>query len=80
VKTTVEIPDPLLRQAKAYAARHGIPMRALIERGLRAALHGGKPASGGRFRLKTVTTKGEGLAGDSDWSAIRSLIYEGHGG
>ncbi len=80
MKTTVEIPDPLFREAKAYAARNSIPMRAVIERGLRAALHGPKPVSNRRFRLKTVTTKGEGLACDSDWSAIRSLIYEGHGG
>ncbi len=34
---------------------------------------------GGRFRLKTVTTKGEGLVSDGDWPAIRSLIYQGHG-
>ncbi len=32
------------------------------------------------FRLKTVVTKGEGLAIDGDWSQVRSLIYEGQGG
>ncbi len=80
MKTTVEIPDPLFRQAKAYAAQNGIPMRVLIERGLRLAVNGPERSSARRFRLKTITTKGEGLACDSDWSAIRSLIYEGHGG
>jgi hypothetical protein len=79
MKTTVEIPDTLLRQAKAYAAREGIPMRELFERGLRRVL--GEPAAPRRrFRLKTVTTKGEGLVCDGDWSTIRSLLYEGHGG
>jgi hypothetical protein len=79
VKTTVEIPDPLFRQAKEYAARNGIPLREVFERGLETVLRGSRPAAR-RFRLKTVTTKGEGLACEDDWGQIRSLIYEGHGG
>jgi len=79
MKTTVEIPDDLLRQAKEYAARHGIPMREVIELGLKLALQGRRP-SRRAFRLKTITTKGEGLVCDGEWSTIRSLIYEGHGG
>ena len=27
--------------------------------------------------MKTVTTKGQGLVGNGDWTTIRSLIYEG---
>jgi len=79
VKTTVEIPDPLFRQAKEYAARNGIPMREMFERGLETVLRGSKPVPR-RFRLKTITTKGEGLVCKDDWGTIRSLIYEGHGG
>jgi Bacterial antitoxin of type II TA system, VapB len=79
MKTTVEIPDRLFREAKAYAATHGISLREVIEAGLRELLEG-RSSGGGRFRLKTVTTKGEGLACDSDWNTIRSLIYEGQGG
>lgn len=79
MKTTVELPDALFREAKEYAARQGIPMREMMERGLRAVLKE-SPTAGRRFRLKTVTTKGEGLVSDADWAAIRSLIYEGHGG
>jgi hypothetical protein len=79
MKTTVELSDDLLRQAKEYAARHGIPMREVIELGLQLALQAKRP-SGRPFRLKTITTKGEGLICDGDWSTIRSLIYEGHGG
>jgi hypothetical protein len=79
MKTTVEISDDLLRQAKEYAARHGIPLREVFEHGLQQVLQGGK-SSRRPFRLKSVTTKGEGLICDGDWSTIRSLIYDGHGG
>ncbi len=79
MKTTVEISDSLFREAKAYAARHGIPLREVLERGVQMVVKGASPP-GRRFRLKTVTTKGKGLAVDGDWSAIRSMIYEGHGG
>jgi hypothetical protein len=80
MKTTVEIPDALFREAKEYALRHGIPVRVVIERGLRSVVAGAPPAGRRRFRLKTVTTKGRGLACGEDWSTVRSLIYEGHGG
>ena len=79
VKTTVEIPDALFREAKEYAAREGIPLREVFERGVQWVLSGSPPARR-RFRLKTVTTKGEGLACEADWSAIRARIYEGRGG
>ncbi len=79
MKTTVEIPDALLREAKEYAARQGIPLRQVFERGLQAVVGRSSPAVR-RFRLRTVTTSGEGLVCDGDWHTIRSLIYEGHGG
>ena len=79
MKTTVEISDDLLREAKEYAARCGIPMHEVIELGLQMALQAKKP-SRRPFRLKTITTKREGLICDGDWSTIRSLIYDGHGG
>lgn len=79
MKTTVELPDDLFREAKAYAASHGITLREVVERGLQSVVRDSAPR-GRRFRLKTITTKGQGIAGDSDWSSIRSKIYEGHGG
>jgi hypothetical protein len=79
MKTTLEIPDALFREAKLYAARQGIPMREVFQRGLELALRGPYPRAR-RFRLKTVTTKGEGLLCEDNWSTIRSMIYEGHGG
>ena len=79
MKTTFDLPEALFREAKEYAARRGIPLREVVERGLRMAVRGaGAPRK--RFRLKTVTTKGEGLAVDGGWPAIRSMIYKGQGG
>jgi hypothetical protein len=79
MKTTVEISDSLFRDAKQYAARQGIPLREVFERGLQMVVKDRAP-SRRRFRLKTITTKGKGMAVDADWSTIRSMIYEGHGG
>jgi hypothetical protein len=79
MKTTVEISDTLLRQAKEYAARHGISMREVFEQGLRTTIKRSTQSSRS-FRMKSVTTDGEGLVCGDDWGTIRSLIYEGHGG
>jgi len=60
MKTTVEVPDSLFREAKAYAARNGMPVREVFELGLRMVLEG-SAVGRSRFRLKTVTTKDRGL-------------------
>lgn len=38
MRTTIDIPDDLFRQAKARAAMEGVPLRNLIEDGLRLKL------------------------------------------
>ena len=38
MKTTIEIPEPLFRQAKAKAAMEGITLRDLFVRGLQLAM------------------------------------------
>jgi hypothetical protein len=43
VKTTVDIPDPLFRQAKAAAAQKGIPLKQLFTDALREQLRRQKP-------------------------------------
>ena len=40
MKTTIEIPDPLFRRAKARAAEQGIPLRELVAQALREKLSG----------------------------------------
>jgi len=78
VKTTVEIPDALLDQARKYARKTGRPVRALVEEGLRLALQTethrapyklpdrstGKP--GGKNPLELLS-----------WQDLRSEIYGG---
>ncbi len=78
MKTTVEIPDVLFRRAKKYCAEKGVPFRNLIEDGLRRMLE--PPPATRPFRLKPFGFRGEGLAGPSDWSEVREIIYEGRGG
>ena len=80
MKTTVDIPDALLEEARKVAARDHTTVRALIERGLRHALAERKRAR--EFRLRKATFGGEGLqpgVADASWERIRDLVYEGHG-
>ncbi len=81
MKTTVEIADPLLREAKRAAARDGTTVRALIEHGLRRVLE--ERRKPGRFRLRDASVRGRGLQPGlegASWARIRELIYEGRGG
>ncbi len=80
MKTTVEISDPLLREARKMAAREGVTLRALIERGLHHVVAEAKP--GAPFRLRRASFKGKGLRPelrDASWEHIRDLAYEGRG-
>lgn len=42
MKTTLELPDELFRDAKKRAADEGVPLRAVVERALREHLGGGR--------------------------------------
>jgi len=66
MKTTVEIPDDLLIEAKKRAAELRLPMRVLIVKGLRKVLDSDIPGKTKKTRkkLRWVTVKGglpEGL-------------------
>jgi hypothetical protein len=81
VKTTLDISDPLLREARKIAARDRTTLRALVEQGLRKIVAERKAER--PFRLRKVTFKGQGLVPelrDTDWDKIRDLAYEGRGG
>lgn len=80
-KTTVELPDALLAEAKEVAAREGTTLRALLEAGLRSVLERGGHGRG-RFRLRDASVDGNGLRPelrDAGWDRIRDAAYHEHG-
>ena len=81
MKTTVEISDPLLREARKVAARDRTTLRALVEQGLRHVVAEKKRKS--TFRLRKASFNGRGLRpelADAGWDRMRDLAYEGRGG
>ncbi len=80
MKTTVDIADPLLDEAKALATREGITLRELVETGLRYAVKERRRRK--RFQLLDARVDGRGLSREyagSDWSRMRDAAYEGRG-
>ena len=80
MKTTVDIADALLNEAKKAADQEGTTVRALIEAGLRRVLdeRGEQPG----FRMKKASFRGRGLkpdVADGSWEQLRALVYSGHG-
>lgn len=43
MKTTLEIPDPILRKAKVQAAQRGIPLRQFVTEAVQEKLAAAKP-------------------------------------
>ena len=80
MKTTIEISDPLLREARKLAAREGVTLSALVDRALRRVATETKP--GAPFKLRRASFKGKGLQADAhgaSWSKLRDLASEGRG-
>ena len=81
MKTTVEIPDPLLDEARKIAAQDGTTLRALAEQGLRRVLNDSKAKP--PFKLRDGSFGGQGLhpdVSDLSWEEIRDLSYGDRGG
>jgi hypothetical protein len=78
VKTTVEIPDSLFAEARAYTKAHGLSFRELLEEGLRSTLQQ-KRLTTKQFRLRDGSFQGRGLQADLSWPEIRQRIYDGRG-
>ena len=80
MKTTVEISDTLLREVREVAAREGVTLRALVERGLHRVV-----ADTNRsvpFKLRRASFKGKGRQGElgeASWNTLRDLIYTDRG-
>ncbi len=81
MKTTLDITDQLLREAKAVAQREGVTVRSLVERGLQLALNERRARKA--FRLKDLSVPGQGLhpsARELPWEQLRDLSYGDRGG
>jgi CRISPR/Cas system-associated protein Csm6 len=81
MKTTIEISDSLLEEAKKLAAKEGTTVRAYVEQGLSRIVAERK--SRGVFRLRKATFNGKGLqpgVQDATWEQILETIYQGRGG
>ncbi|MBC7378465.1 MAG: DUF2191 domain-containing protein [Burkholderiaceae bacterium] len=82
MKTTLDISDALLEQAKAVATREGVTLSSLVEQGLQTVLASRHAAN--LFKLRDASVKGTGLNpefsdADADWATVRDMIYEGRG-
>jgi len=81
MKTTVEIPNSLLEEARRLASKERTTVKALIQEGLRRLIAERKKK--GSFRLRRAAFKGNGLQphiADALWERIRDIVYEGRGG
>jgi hypothetical protein len=76
MKTTVDISDALLHEAKQAARAEGTTLKALIEEGLRDVLARRSKAS--RYVLPDASVDGSGRrpeVRDASWEEIRALAY-----
>jgi hypothetical protein len=80
MKTTIEIADALLKDAKRLATREGVTLRTLVESGLRNEIERRRrPAA---FRLRRASFKGKGLQAGArrlSWDELRELAYTARG-
>ncbi len=80
MKTTVEIPDSLLLEAKRVAQEERTTVRALLEEGLRWVL---RTRSGPtEFHLKDASIPGQGVQPgitEGNWEQVGDLISRGRG-
>lgn len=79
MKTTVEIPDALFKEVKRLSTRKGVPLRELVELGLRQVVER-EARQTKPFRLKKSHFKGTGpMKEGMAWDEIRNTIYQGRG-
>jgi len=80
MKTTVDISDGLLAEARRVAARDGVTLRAVIERGLHHVIREG--TTGSPFKLRRATFRGTGRQpefADASWEKVRDAVYRDRG-
>jgi hypothetical protein len=81
MKTTVDIADALLSEAKKVAAQQNVTLRELVEEGLRHSLAARTKRA--PFKLRDASFKGgKGLQPEVaglGWDKILEMAYEGRG-
>lgn len=80
MKTTIEISEALLEEARTLAAKEHSTIRALVDEGLRKVVEDRK--RGMQFKLRRATFRGKGLRPEmtgASWQQIRDSAYEGRG-
>lgn len=83
MKTTVDINDTLLSQAKQLAVKRQQTLKSILEAALRQFLEANLGSDHTTFRLRKHSFRGRGLQpglSEGDWSSLRAHIYEGRGG
>ena len=82
MKTTIDLSDSLVREAKNIARSRGTTFRALVESALRSYIQE-RHKEKRRYTFKPHTFRGEGVQegiSEGDWNDLRNRIYEGRGG
>lgn len=80
MKTTIELPDELVDQARRVAKQEGATLRALVEEGLQRSLEARRQAV--RRKLDFPSYGGSGLTDEfqgAPWGRIRDEIYRERG-
>lgn len=80
MKTTIEISDALLREARRLAAREGVTLRSLVERALHSVVS--EIENDAPFKLRRASFKGGGLRAElreASWDMLRDLTYKDRG-
>jgi hypothetical protein len=76
MKTTVDLSDELLLEARRLAREEHRTMRSLLEEGLRAVIK--QHLQSGPFRLADASVPGTGLRPefrDASWDELRAAAY-----
>lgn len=74
MRTTVDLPEPLLHNAKRRAAERGVTLSAIIEDALRSHLASKRAAAAPPFQLFTV--RGRLVRPDLDLDRTSALLAE----
>lgn len=80
MKTTIELPDDLVKQAQRVAKREGATLRALVEEGLQRTLEARRQRRA--MALDFPIYGGSGLTDEfqnAGWARFRDEAYRDHG-